>query len=84
MVIVKLFGLLRLDTGIKELEVDAGRVQEIYPLLMGEIRRKNPNTVLTEKTLQACLISINGKKAEPRDRLNNGDIVCLFTAAAGG
>ena len=84
MVTVKVFGLLRLETGIRELQAEAGRVQDIYPLLMEAIRRENPDTALTEKMLHACLIAVNGKKAGFRTRLNEGDVVYLFPAAAGG
>ena len=34
MVKVKLFGLLRLDTGLKELELEANSVKELYPLIL--------------------------------------------------
>ena len=34
MVTVKLFGLLRLDSGVKQLELEADTLRELYPKLL--------------------------------------------------
>ena len=39
MVTVKLFGILRLETGVKELQLEAGSIRELVPLVCREIRR---------------------------------------------
>ena len=84
MVTVKLFGTLRLDTGVKEFTADAHSARELPPLLMKEILRRQPDTALTERDLRSCLIAVNGTLTGPRARLRDGDLVCLFPAAAGG
>jgi len=38
MVTVKLFGTLRLDSGVKELTAEADTIRALYPLVLAEIR----------------------------------------------
>ena len=83
-VTVKLFGTLRLDSGVKTFTAEGGRVRDIYPALLAEIRLRKPESELTEKDLQACLIAVNGNQANPRTKLQNGDMVYFFPAVAGG
>lgn len=84
MVTVKLFGTLRLDSGIKSLEVEADTVRDIYPLVMAEILRASPDTEIKEKDIRSCMVSVNEKKANGRTKLQNGDIVYIIPPAAGG
>lgn len=84
MVTVKLFGTLRVDSGVKEFSVEAENVRELYPLILQEIRKKKPDSNVTEKTLRACLVAVNGKQVSPRTKLQDGDTVYLFPAVAGG
>lgn len=84
MVTVKLFGTLRIDAGIRELTAEAGSIRELYPIVLREIREKSPESPVTEKTLRACLIAVNGTRAGFRTKLRHGDVVFFFTAAAGG
>ena len=84
MVKVKLFGTLRLDSGIKELTAEADSVRALYPLILAEIRQRKPDSGITEKDLRACLAAVNGSQASPRARLRDGDVVYLFPAVAGG
>lgn len=84
MVKVKLFGTLRLDSGVREFEADASCVRELYPLLLREIRAKNPGSAITEKSLRACMAAVNGEQVRQNAKLRDGDIVYLFPAAAGG
>ena len=84
MVTVKLFGTLRIDTGVRELTAEAGSVRELYPIVLREIREKRPDSPVTEKTLHACLVAVNGAQAGPRAKLRDGDVVYFFPAVAGG
>ena len=84
MVTVKLFGTLRLDSGVKELRLEADSVQALYPLVLREIRRVRPDTALDEAALRACLAAVNGERVSPRTKLRDGDLVYLFPAVAGG
>ena len=84
MVTVKLFGTLRLETGVKELQLEAGSIRELIPLVCREIRRQRPDCAVSEKELRACLTAVNGVRASLRTRLRDGDVVSFFPAAAGG
>lgn len=84
MVTVRLFGTLRLETGVKELTAEAKNVKALYPLIIREIRAAKPGCAVTEKTLRGCLVAVNGVRVNLRTRLRDGDVVYFFTAAAGG
>ena len=84
MVTVRLFGTLRLESGVKELHLEAGSVRELIPLVCREIRSAKPDCAVTEKTLRGCLVAVNGVRVNPRTRLRDGDVVYFFPAAAGG
>lgn len=84
MVTVKLFGTFRLDSRIKELQLDVKNVKQIYPLIITEVKKHDPCTSLTEADFKGCVVSVNGKQVSLRTRLNDGDEVCLMPAVAGG
>lgn len=84
MVHVELFGLFRLDTGIKEMDADAKSVKDIYPLLLAEAKRINPKTKITAKDIDGCIVVINGKQANKRAKLSAGDSVMLMSPVCGG
>ena len=84
MVKVKLFGLFRLDTGIRELTTEAASVKALYPLLLEEAKRKNPATKITAKDIDGCIILINGKSAKKSSALSDGDEVMLMSPVCGG
>ena len=84
MVKVKLFGLFRLDTGIKEMDAEANDVKALYPLLLEEAKRKNPSTKITAKDIDGCIILINGKAAKKNSPLHDGDEVMLMSPVCGG
>lgn len=84
MVTVKLFGTFRLDSGLKELQLEAGSVKDIFPLIMDEVRRLDPQTELTMKDLKSCVVSLNGRQVGMRTALSDGDLVILVPAVAGG
>ena len=76
MITVKLFGLLRLDSGIKQRQLEAGTVKEVFTQLMA--------LGLSGKELEGCVILVNGKPAGKRQKLENGDTVQLLSPVAGG
>ena len=81
---VKLFGTLRLDSGVKELQLEAESVKALYSLVTRQLRAGKPESAITEKTLRGCLVAVNGAPAGPGTKLRDGDLVYFFPAAAGG
>ena len=84
MVKVKLFGLFRLDTGLKELKADAGTVKELYPVLLEEAKKANPATKITAADIDGCIVVINGKQCKKSAKLKDGDEVWLMSPVCGG
>lgn len=84
MVSVKLFGTFRLDSGIKELELDISSIKKLLPLIMDEVKRRDPETELTIKDLKGCIFSLNGKQVGINSKLKDGDELYLVPAVAGG
>ena len=84
MVKVKVFGWFRLDSGIKEITVHANTVRDLFPLLIQEAKRINPETTLKEKDLEGCVVAVNGKQVKINTKLKDGDEVFLVPAVAGG
>lgn len=84
MITVKLFGTFRLDSGIKELQIDAKTVKDLYPVVMQEVLKANPYTTLSMKDVKGCIVSIEGKQVGVRTKLKDGDVVFLVPAVAGG
>ncbi len=84
MITVKLFGTLRIDSGVKEVHAEAARVKELYAPVLDAIRAKQPDTCITLKTLKGCRIAVNGNAAAPTTALQPGDTVYFFPAVAGG
>lgn len=77
MVKIKLFGSLRLKTGLKELDADIHKVKEAFPLLAEA-------TGLKEKEFKQCVMLINGKQVKANALLVDGDELELLTPAGGG
>ena len=84
MVTVKLFGLLRLDSGVKQMELEAATLRELYPKLLDELSRCSPDSSVTLKDLKACAVAVNECPAKSGTRLHDGDIVYLIPPIAGG
>lgn len=84
MVTVKLFGLFRLDTGLKELSAEASVVRDLYPVLLAEAKKVNPATTITGKDIDGCIVLVNGKSAKKSTKLKNGDTVMLMSPVCGG
>ena len=84
MVKVKLFGLFRLDTGLKELEADVKSVKELYPVLLAEAKKAKPDTKVTAADIDGCIVMINGKQGKKSSELKDGDEVMLMSPVCGG
>ncbi len=78
MITVKLFGLLRLDSGIKEMTLDARSIPDVKASLLAKSDR------ITKKDIDGCVILINGKPGTKRSKLEDGDQVVLMSPVAGG
>ena len=75
MITVKVFGLVRLETGIKELQVEAASVKELKKALTQHI---------PEEMIKGCVLLMNGKQANRFTKLKDGDQVMLMPPVAGG
>ena len=84
MVTVKLFGLLRLETGLKSLHVEAGSVKELYPILLAEVKKADPAARITAADIDGCIVVINGRQARKSSPLKDGDQVSLMSPVCGG
>ena len=76
MITVKIYGLLRIESGVKEKQLKAGTVKEVLESLAA--------CGLSRKNLDGCIILINGKSAGKRNKLSDGDTVILMSPVAGG
>jgi len=75
MITVKLYGLVRLETGIRQLQMEATTMKE----LREELRRYIP-----KEKIKGCLLLVNGKPAGRTTKLTDGDQVMLMPPVAGG
>ena len=76
MITVKLFGLLRIESGIKEKQMEAASVKEVLQQLC--------DAGISKKELSGCVIFVNGESANKRRKLHDGDLVVLMPPVAGG
>lgn len=78
MITVKLFGLLRIESGIKELHLKADTMKQLCDNLCLQSER------ISKKDLDKCIILINGNKGTKRSKLQDGDTVIFMSPVAGG
>ena len=76
MITVRLYGLLRLDSGVKERCMEAADMKEVF--------RDLAALGISPKELRGCVILVNGKSADRRTKLHDGDVVQLLPPVAGG
>ena len=76
MITVKLYGLLRIQSGIKEKQLEVSTVTEILEALA--------DCGIPRKDLNSCVILVNGNSANKRSKLTDGDTVVLMSPVAGG
>lgn len=84
MVKVKMFGIFRLDTGLKELSLEADSVKAVLHMTAEEIKKSAPDCGIDIASLKGCIIAVNGKQVKPSQMLRDGDEVWLVPAVAGG
>lgn len=77
MIKVRFFGLLRLDSGVKSVEVDAKNIRELY-------KKVEAASSIPVKSLKGCNIFINGKRKKLNQKLNDGDEVMFLVPSCGG
>ena len=76
MITVKLYGLLRIDSGIKERKIEAAGMKDVWKDLTMQ--------GISQSDLNGCIILVNGKPATKRTKLQDGDVVQLMSPVAGG
>ena len=76
MITVKLYGLLRIESGIKEKMLEAVTVKEVMDALV--------RCGIPKKDLDSCIILVNGVSGSKRSKLTDGDTVVLMSPVAGG
>ena len=76
MITVKLFGLLRIESGIKQKQMEATSVKEVLLAL--------EDAGIPKKDLNGCVILVGGAPANKRTKLHDGDTVVLMPPVAGG
>ena len=64
MISVKLYGLLRIESGIKEKQLEAATVKDVLAQLSG--------CGISQKDLEGCVILVNGNGAKKRTKLADG------------
>ena len=76
MITVKLFGLLRVESGIKQRQMEAATIREVLQQLQ--------DAGISKKDLSGSVIFVNGEPAGKRKKLTDGDLVVLMPPVAGG
>lgn len=84
MITVKLYGLLRLDTGLAQAAVEAETVRDLRPALLKEFHRLCPAVKITKRDLDGCVLLVNGTTPKPNLPLSETDEVLLFPPVCGG
>ena len=77
MIKVRFFGLLRLNSGVKSLDTDAGNFKELLSKIEAE-------SGISIKTLKACTVLVNGKSKKINQTLQDGDEVVFLPPVCGG
>ena len=76
MITVKLYGLMRVESGIRELQIEADTIKTMYAQLQA--------AGLNKQDLNGCYVLCNGKPAARTIRFKHGDLVQLLPPVAGG
>ena len=76
MITVKLYGLLRIESGIRQKQLEARTVKEVLAALA--------DCGIPKKDLDGCVVLVNGASAKKQTKLRDGDLVVLMSPVAGG
>ena len=76
MITVKLYGLLRIESGIRQKQLEARTVKEVMAALA--------DCGIPKKDLDGCVVLVNGAAAKKQTKLRDGDLVVLMSPVAGG
>ena len=76
MITVKLYGLLRIESGIKQKQLEARTVKEVLLFLT--------ECGIPRKDLDGCVILVNGVSRPKQAKIQDGDTVVLMSPVAGG
>ena len=76
MITVKLYGLLRIESGIKQKQLEAHTVKDVLILLK--------KCGIPRKDLDGCVILVNGVNKSKQTKLQDGDTVVLMSPVASG
>ena len=78
MITVRLYGLLRVESGIREVKLEAGTVRQLKQQLLERTDRISP------KDLDGCIVLVGGRPCSGSTKLKDGDEVQLLSPVAGG
>ena len=76
MITVRLYGLMRLESGIRELQVDATDLKSLYEQMQ--------KAGLKKQELKGCCVLRNGVPVRRKETFKDGDVVQLLPPVAGG
>ena len=76
MITVKFYGLMRVESGIKELQVEAVNLKALYARLQ--------EAGLKLQDLKGCCVLVNGVPAGRKPVFQDGDVVQMLPPVAGG
>ena len=76
MIAVNLYGLLRIESDIKEKQFEAATVKDVLEQLT--------SCGIDRRDLNGCVILVNGNSANKRSKLTDGDTVVLMSPVVGG
>lgn len=76
MITVKLYGLMRVESGIRERSVEAQNLKTMFARLEA--------AGLNRQDLKGCYVLLNGQPASRSCKLKDGDVVQLLPPVAGG
>ena len=77
MIKVSFFGLLRINSGVKSLDVEADTIKELFLKI-------EQQSGISVKTLQSCTMFINGKEKKLNQKLHDGDQIVFMPPVCGG
>jgi molybdopterin converting factor small subunit len=85
-VLIELFGVPRLYAKRRDLEVEAGTIGAALVALEDACPELSPKVVAAGELNAAYLVALNGLQftSDPATRLNDGDVLVIVAAQAGG